>query len=149
MNSKYLIIVSCSKKKEKWKKNVPAIELYDGPVFKILRKFLTWNKLDRLDILIISAKYGVLKHTDKINYYDELMDKSKAEVMRPQIINKISDFLRVNSYKEIFINLGKNYLVSIDGIENLVDSSCKIIYAKGRIGKRLKQTKKWLLKILN
>jgi len=149
MNSTYLIIVSCSKKKKNLGKNVPAIELYDGPVFKILRKFSTLKKFDRLDILIISAKYGVLKYTDKINYYDEKMNQSKAKVMKPQIMKKISDFLAVNNYEEIFINLGKNYSVSIEGLENLVDSSCKIIYAKGRIGERLKQTKEWLLKVMN
>ena len=59
-----LLIVSCSKTKRKLK-NAPAMEVYDGPVYKILRKNLKQN----LDILIISAKYGLIKQDGILLWY--------------------------------------------------------------------------------
>ncbi len=57
-----LLILSCSKKKVKNPTLLPAIERYDGPSYKVLRKIMCCSNYNNsLDIAIISAKYGMLR----------------------------------------------------------------------------------------
>jgi len=145
--SRYLLIISCSKRKKNIDSDIEAIKLYDGVVFRTIRKTILEHQFfELLDILIISAKYGLIKSTDKIRYYDELMTENKAKLLKPQVIEKIQKILR-NNYNEIFINLGERYIPLIENIRNFTNPNTQIIYANGKIGERLKQTKKWLLKI--
>ena len=51
-----LLIMSCSKTK-KHLENVPAIELYDGQAYRVMRK----RSPENLEILIISAQYGIIR----------------------------------------------------------------------------------------
>ena len=141
MERKHLLIVSCSKKKRKMGQKILAIDLYQGRIFGLIKKFGN----PKIDVLIISAKYGLLKPEDKIKYYDESMSKSKAEKLRPNVLKKLSRILKKKKYEEIFINLGKNYLLAIKGFRRFVDPSCKIIYAEGKMGQKMKQTKDWFL----
>lgn len=67
----YLLIVMCSKRKRSAPDLLPALERYDGIFFRILRKARReghWP--DNLDILILSAKYGLLELDTAIENYD-------------------------------------------------------------------------------
>ena len=144
---KYLLIISCSKRKIKYRNPTKAIEVYDGPIYRMLRKMMREGKLPQnLDIVIISAKYGLIMADDEIAYYDEFMTKAKAYALRSMIIEKLNKRL-TNKYREIFINLGENYIITIKDFEKNINSGCEIIYARGRLGERLKQTREWLLNL--
>lgn len=133
-----LLIVSCSKTKRKLE-NSPAIEVYDGPVYKILRKNLKQN----LDILIISAKYGLIKQDQLISYYDLQMTDEIAESFRNELTATLSKIINNNSYVEIFIELGKTYQRSIN-FKKLECNNQNLIFDTGTIGMRLHNLKKWL-----
>ena len=133
-----LLIVSCSKTKRKLK-NAPAMEVYDGPVYKILRKNLKQN----IDILIISAKYGLIKQDQLISYYDLQMTDEIAESFRNELTATLSKIINNNSYEEIFIELGKTYQRSID-FKKLEFNNQNLIFDNGTIGMRLHNLKKWL-----
>ena len=133
-----LLIVSCSKTKRKLE-NAPAMEVYDGPVYKILRKNLKQN----LDILIISAKYGLIKQDQLISYYDLQMTDEIAESFRNELTATLSKIINNNSYEEIFIELGKTYQRSID-FKKLEFNNQNLIFDNGTIGMRLHNLKKWL-----
>lgn len=62
-NKKYLLILSCSKTKKNIDRT-PAIELYDGMYYKVLKKNYPTNA--NLDILILSAKYGLIESNELI-----------------------------------------------------------------------------------
>ena len=148
MMSRYLLIISCSRSKDKTKDKLPAIKRYTGVYYKILNKLKKEEKLCRdLDIIIISAKYGFLRANDLIDYYDQKMDKRRAELLNKQIISNFKEYFKNKSYKEIFVNLGKEYMTAIKGFEKFIPSSTKIIVAKGGIGKKIKQMKNWLISI--
>ena len=56
----YLLILSCSQRKRKDPGFLPAIERYDGVNFRVIKKLGRQSRLlKNLDILIISAKYGI------------------------------------------------------------------------------------------
>ncbi len=56
--------------------------------------------------------------------------------LRRQISNK--------KYENIFINVGNDYKLAMDGFDKNMPKNTKLIYADGKIGERLSQMKKWL-----
>jgi len=59
----------------------------------------------------------------------------------------LGNFVSSKNYKEVFVNLGKEYMLSIKGFEKLFSEKTRIIIAEGRIGDRMKLMKDWILKI--
>lgn len=112
----------------------------------MLKKFRRERRLpDSLDIVIISAKYGLLRADEHISNYNVRMTKERALNLHPQILDELEELISHNPYKEIFINLGKDYLPSIEGIE--IAASCPVMYAQGRIGEKMRAMKKWMIRI--
>ena len=76
---RYLLIVACSQRKRSDPGLLPAIERYDGVNFRVLRKARRegyWP--ENLDVLILSAKYGLLKPDTLIEDYDSRMTQERA-----------------------------------------------------------------------
>ena len=137
MNTKrYLLLVSCSKIKKKLI-NVPALMLYNGPVFKILRND---NATNFFDILIISAKYGLLESTTIISYYDQYMTMDRIKELSSVITNQLKQIIDTKNYTKIFFNLGKNYRTILENDQQIMNIP-NIFWIKGMIGERLHQTK--------
>ena len=136
-----LLIQSCSATKEPVDTPVPAIDLYDGYFFKIIKKALRADQFQPgLDIIIISAKHGVVEPEEKIGYYDQRMDTERAEELKKKVVNSINGKVSENGYDKVWVNLGKDYLPAIDGIQNKVDVPVEIIEGSG-IGMKGKQLK--------
>ncbi len=140
-----LLIISCSNKKDDSKNKLPAIKRYTGAYYKVLNKLMRENKFpEDVELLIISAKYGLLKPNELIDYYDLKMTYEQAKLLNKRIISKLKIYLKNKCFDEIFINLGKEYMASISGFQELIHPRTKVIIAKGRIGERMKQMKEWL-----
>ena len=74
-----LRIVACSQRKRRDSGLLPAIERYDGLYFRVLRKARRegyWPA--NLDVLIVSAKYGLLELHTAIENYDLRMTPEQA-----------------------------------------------------------------------
>lgn len=138
MAKEYLAIIPCSKRKKELGSG-PAIELYDGPFYRILRKY----PLSNLDILIISAKYGLISSEDVILNYDLKMTGRIASELSDSVSKKLNEKVGASQYKEIFINLGQIYMLSLGDISHIVKNNVCII-AEGQIGERMHQLKEWL-----
>lgn len=142
----YLLVMGCSQKKDASPSPMKALDRYEGVNFKVLKKFRKEKKMpDNLDIVIISAKYGFIEADDYIDDYDLRMDKKRAFELHGQVLNDLKELLSTKNYEEIFINLGKDYLPALEGIENAV--TCPVTYAEGRIGEKMKAMKNWIIKI--
>ncbi len=135
-----LLIISCSRTK-KHLDNVPAIELYDGQAYRVIRK----SGHNNVSILTISAKYGLIGENDRISYYDQLMTISRATELRDQVSSGILRILSQGHFQGIFVYLGSPYNLAIsrDLIEYM-DEHHSLQIASGSIGKRLHQLKEWL-----
>lgn len=134
---KYLLILACSQRKRQYEGKIPAIKLYDGNSYRILRKM---NLMDSLDVMILSAKYGLISSQELIENYDLKMTDNRAKELKDENLKIIS---RLPNYDEIYVDLGKTYLLAIGGFEQFFLNS-NIVYAKGGIGQRLGQLKRWL-----
>ena len=135
-----LLIMSCSKTK-KHLINVPAIELYDGQAYRVIKK----NSAENLEIVIISAKYGPIRSTEIISYYDQVMTVSQAAGMRREVSEGIMNIVSGENFRRIFISLGFPYNLAIsEELIGFLDKNFYLQVAHGPIGKRLHQLKVWL-----
>lgn len=150
MRDKYLLIIPCSKRKASLPKvRVPAIDLYDGPFYRIIRKtFRERGKPDNLDIMILSAKYGLITHNEIIANYDQKMTIPRAKALSSPVQARLRDTLKENRYEKVFINLGKLYMLALDGSRDLLDEY-NVCCASGRIGERMQQLRNWITGLTN
>ncbi|MDD5474587.1 MAG: peroxide stress protein YaaA [Candidatus Methanoperedens sp.] len=140
-----LLILSCSHKKIKTPALLPAIERYDGPYYKVLRKIMHRSDYNNsLDIAIISAKYGLLNPDEKIKDYDLKMNTDIAVALQNKVAPALRKQILKKKYENIFINLGQDYLLAIDGFNKNLRSKPTIVYANGKIGEKLSKMKMWL-----
>ena len=143
----YLLLISCSQRKIKVGTPTPAIHVYDGPVYRTLRKMNREGTLPKnLDILIISARYGLLLSSHSIMDYDLKMTKARAS--QPDFCRYVKGLLRdyqdLGRYQQVFINLGRVYMKVI---ENYHWGLISIKEASGGIGQRVSQMKHWIDRI--
>jgi len=137
-----LLVQSCSSTKEPVDSPVPAIDLYDGYFFRIIKKAQRTNRFrSDTDIIIISAKHGVVEPDDEIGYYDRRMDTERANELNDEVLRAIGDFVAENKHDKVWINLGKDYLPAVEGIEDTVDIPVEYIEGAG-IGMKGKQLKR-------
>ena len=142
---KHLLIISCSERKIKTDHALEAINLYDGVVYRMLRKLGREGRdPENVTILIISAEYGLLHCFTHIEPYDRKMTVKRASELRPDIQGKLKPYLEAHDFDQIFINLGKVYMQTLDGFHwGLTTTFC----ASGGIGQRVSQVKAWLERI--
>ena len=144
----HLLILGCSDRKIKNPNldKAPALEVYDGPNFRVLRKFFKekgWPP--GLIIKIISAKHKIIDATKPIEPYDERLDKETAEKMRQSVRKHLR---KLGMPESVFINMGKDYLPAVYRLETLFGDD-RIQYADGGIGKKMQKMKQWLESLRN
>lgn len=133
-----LLILGCSKRKRELPE-APAIEVYDGPYYRMLRK----AKLKAVDISILSAKYGLIDYKTKISPYERKMTPDIAEGLRNAATSKLLDLLKKNSYSEVVINLGEIYMKALD-FQRLSQYDANYKIFSGDMVKRVQTLKTWI-----
>ncbi|MCL4299228.1 MAG: peroxide stress protein YaaA [Anaerolineae bacterium] len=142
--TKRLLILACSQRKRPDPGLLPAMERYDGGSYRILHKIKReghWPK--NLDVLILSAKYGLIEASTPIADYEQRITRERASQLKPQVIQTLQNYSQQNTYSEVYVDLGQDYLSAIEGFEKFFSGS-SITRVKGRIGERLKSLKSWL-----
>lgn len=142
---RYLLIVACSQRKRSDPGLLPAIERYDGVNFRVLKKAQRegyWP--ESMDLLILSAKYGLLKPNTLIEDYDLRMTRKQAIALQAQVSADLDANLERTPYSEVFINLGKVYMAALGLSKELTTLDKRVHYATGGIGEKMSQMKKWL-----
>lgn len=147
MKKNYLLIISCSDRKVSKVRQLAAIDLYDGPTYRTLRKFLRKNFLVdtvNLNVRIISAKHGLITSTEQIAPYDQKMTPQRATELQLSVQETLDTLLQTEDYEQVFINLGKIYRRTLEGFHwGLVST----VEASGGIGLKTQQMKAWLERI--
>jgi cytoplasmic iron level regulating protein YaaA (DUF328/UPF0246 family) len=145
---RYLLIIACSQRKRSDNGLLPAIERYDGVNFRVLQKAKREGYLlGNLDILILSAKYGLIEASTLIENYDLKMTKQRAIELQVRVTKDLDNYLSKTSYDEIFVNFGKTYLTALASSGKIPKLNEKIVYARGGIGQKMAQMKDWLHRI--
>jgi hypothetical protein len=144
---KRLLIIGCSNKKNRLKGLVSAFDLYNGPNYLSLKKLKSSKNFPpEVQIVIISAKYGVIYPDQLVEYYDQKMTPDQVNILKSGIKKKLEKYLNEKGFEECLINLGKLYRQSIVDVQ--FPHSIKKIEAKGKIGEKRSIMLKWLKKII-
>ena len=148
---KSLLIISCSKSKIKTTGVLPAYKRYSkGRVYQSLCRSKNEGYFPKnLDILIISAEYGLLKWDEPIECYNQKMSIPQARKLRPSIQEGLESFLDGKDYDQLFINLGKEYCETLRGFD--FEKYIKVVSKPEKIegkhyggGEKNSQMIKWL-----
>jgi hypothetical protein len=110
--AKQLVVLGCSATKVETEGTLPAIDLYDGPLFRVFRTYLReFHWPDQLSIAVLSAKYGIIGGLSNIGTYDQRMTRERAA----ELTGKVSETLRkwTPDHRHVDLVLGQNYLRSI------------------------------------
>lgn len=141
---RYLLIVACSQRKLSDDGLLPAIARYDGPIFRLLRRFLQQKPPSFPDIYILSAEFGLISQDYLIPYYDRRMTKERSQQLQQEVMAKLQHILNTTPYQEICICLGRDYFNALNEYETLIQSGSNIQIATGSIGKKLAKLYTWL-----
>jgi hypothetical protein len=143
---RHCLILGCSSAKNEASEPLPAIQRYDGPPFKVLRRYLEQDleTTQALDIFVLSAKYGLIGGQTAIAKYDQRMTDRRALEMHNHVMEKVQNDLLPNNYAEMFLSMGKIYLQVLAGLEDLVSGNTRLIISVGTAGKKLTDLKSWL-----
>ena len=120
-----IVLISCVSKKLSYKS--PAQELYISPLFK---KNLQYAKsLNPDKILILSAKYGLLKLNEIINPYEKTLNKMRSKEIKEwanktlEQLKKVTNtnrdefiFLAGNNYRKFLLPHIKHYNIPMQGL---------------------------------
>lgn len=120
----------------------PAWQVYDGVLYRVLKKRLGapagWPA--GLDVLIVSARYGVIHPDRRIVAYDQILSDRDppgrwARALRRAVAGR--------QYEFVHVNLGRAYLRAVGEVADLFPGA-ELTFATGGIGRRLAQTAAWV-----
>ena len=92
-----LLVIACSARKRKDAGLLPAVDRYDGPAFRVLRKFLA-DAADPPDVLVLSARYGLIPSSRGVPDYDRRLTPGDADALRPGVLLALGDALARTRY---------------------------------------------------
>ncbi len=145
MVAKRCLVLSCSQAKRADAGLLPAIERYDGPAFRVVRKFLREAppELQDVDVFVLSAKYGLIAADELIADYDQRMTVARAQELRDEVLRAFQECITQISYREVFLSLGRNYRAALNGCEVLLPPGVLIV-SRSSSGKKLAALRAWL-----
>lgn len=146
--NRYLLILSCSDTKRPRPEPLPAIDRYDGINYRTIHKLMREGQfLDNMDILILSAKYGLIQTDTLIEDYNQEMSNQRAIELQDEVGRALDLHLGATNYAEIFVNLGKTYMIAVEKSIQMCLQRAKIKHAKGGMYTKRSEVKKWILDI--
>ncbi len=142
--NKKLLILGCSERKRESPESLPALDRYDGPSYRILRRFLREFLWPRdVSIAVLSAKYGLFGVLKAIDHYNTRMDQDTAKSNAQRcsaILQRWAD-----DHTSIHLSLGKDYLPALQPArDSLSTHRYHIEVFEGGIGEKNRRVKNFL-----
>lgn len=138
---KQLLILGCSQAKREGDGLLPALDRYDGPPYRVLRKFLRGHHWpSSVSIAVLSAKHGLFGGLKGIEDYDVRMTPFIAKA-------KASDCSKIlkkwaPDHDTVHLSVGKDHLHALQPA--LASSKINRAVFQGGIGKKMCQIKNFL-----
>lgn len=146
-STRRVLILACSRRKRTGQALMPAVKRYDGPLFRVLRKFLREHPTgaESVDVYILSGKFGLVSASHHVPQYDVRLTCQRADKLQPQVLAQFERIVSGDySYRDVLICAGKAYRRALDGHERLVGSSTTVTVSRGPIGSQQRDLYRWL-----
>lgn len=139
-----LVILGCSQRKRQTSRLLPAIERYDGPVFRVLRKRIREEPERPPNSLIISGRFGLIASNYLIPKYDQRLSSGDYSSLRSRVEKQLKETLDSIQPDRVFVSVGASYWPLLEEpLERQVPQS-RLVVARGGIGGRASQLVRWL-----
>jgi len=130
--------------------DLPAIERYDGVLYRVLRRNL---KSDKVDILVLTEDLKLVWGNEKLPYRKPEGDRWSRygpQDIPDNVVKKNIEFLKKvlekGDYDEVFVALGEKFRKAIGDLEKI--TNVRVTYIKGRgLGPYAQCLKEWLKKM--
>jgi Family of unknown function (DUF6884) len=142
-----LLLMACTATKLATPDSIPAIQRYDGPSFRVLRK---WQRTHpdlavQLDVLILSARLGLISSDQLIENYNQRLTREHAAVLQPIVGPALQRFIAEHGpYTSTLLHLGRDYLPAIAPEAVPSELFGTVMHTSGGIGMQLRHLKTWL-----
>lgn len=141
--SRPLLLIACSARKLEGAHS--AIDLYQGVLFDVLRKWMPAKNAP--EVFIISANYGLIAADTVITGYDRQMDEERKQEL---IVQGVQSQFDGKHFSEVFIAGGELYReVAQSYVAHLREEGglapdAKVRNSSGRIGEHRSLLGQWL-----
>lgn len=144
-----VLVLSCSRRKQPDVGLLAAIERYDGPSFRVLRRYLQRQPVDPPDVYILSAEFGLISAEQPIPDYDRRMTPRRADDLKPAVAEALSHIFDVNdgglpAPSRLLVCLGKDYRRALGGYRGSAAGVLSERFVSGGLGSKLTQLRDWL-----
>lgn len=132
-----LVVLGCSATKRQVGGKMPALDLYDGPMYRVVRSFLRdYRWPSDLSVAVLSAEHGLMGSMTPIGQYDRRMTKERAAQLAVSVRETLQRWQPQHGSVELV--LGQDYLGAIKlGAEQLWTAKRAVTVAEGPIGRKL------------
>jgi hypothetical protein len=136
-----ILVLSCSGKKFLTPAAVPAWYRYDGMLFRVCKRLEATNQFPHdVNVLILSAEFGILPRDALIPWYERPLDDARADALKPAVTHALHDALTQNGANEIFLAMGITYRRAI----GTLPAGVAVIDVREPIGLRMERLRRWL-----
>lgn len=100
-------LISCGNKKSPIP--IEAIDMYTGSYFLAIKEYLYRIGVNREDIYILSAKYGIIHANDIITPYNVKFGTKNPDIISVENISKQVDKYNMNNFNKLYFIGGTEY----------------------------------------
>lgn len=136
------LLIACSARKRQDVDLLPAIDRYDGPWYRCLRRTLIAHPDPSLSIWVLSAEFGLIHGSTPIPDYNRSMDHARALALVPQITDALATALA--DQPDTLIVAGAPYVTALLACADTVPHIRTATIAPGGIGTKMAHMKQWL-----
>jgi hypothetical protein len=141
---KSLLILACSERKRPDAALIPAIERYEGPAFRVVRKFRRETPRHSLAVFVLSARFGLIDESELIPNYDVRMTKQRAVELQANVSRTLLAVIDRDAPRRIGFCVGNLYRRALDDAQGRLPHTIPHEYLAGGLGVRLTALKRWL-----
>ena len=135
-----LLVLACSARKRPDAGPLPAVERYDGPAYRVLRKYLRATRDAGLAVRILSARHGLIRGDEPVADYDQRLTAARARELAPAVSAAVLAEHEALRPGATLLCLGRLYLGCVGEVGDLPGAE---LAAAGQ-GRKLAHLKAWL-----
>jgi hypothetical protein len=95
-------------------------------------------------VLILSAKYGLIRPKRKIPWYDQCLSAAVAGRLRRQVLKAVGRIRRSRAWRAVGVCAGKDYQSALDRLTELLPTGVQFDLLAGGLVERLAALWNWL-----
>lgn len=143
--NKSLLIIPCSPRKVRVYGTLPAWKLYKSKGKSIIDKARREGTGRDCDVLILSARFGIVTPATRLPYYDQKMTPGRAREINADVIKTLRSFVKENQPIDVYCWLGATYRKALEPVNEWA-GDITVSFASGNIMQRMHQLKEWITK---